>query len=111
MNGRIALTRDTTVHAREPLLYCLAVIISPFEALDEACERIYIYTMTVESILIRTSLNENSSMNSILLSLSKTLDLCTLQHKNQYCSIQDTHTHTHTVNIYNGFSYTCEREF
>lgn len=36
MNGRITLTIDTTVHAKEPLLYCLAVTMSPLDALEEA---------------------------------------------------------------------------
>ena len=37
MNGSTALKRDTTVQTMEPVLYCLAVSMSPAEALDEAC--------------------------------------------------------------------------
>ena len=35
-NGSTALRRETTEHTMDPVLYCLAVSISPAEALDEA---------------------------------------------------------------------------
>ena len=34
--GTTALSREMTVQTMEPVLYCLAVSISPAEALDEA---------------------------------------------------------------------------
>ena len=37
MIGSTTLKRDTTVQTMEPVLYCLAVSMSPAEALDEAC--------------------------------------------------------------------------
>ena len=41
MMGTTTLTRATTVQPRDSPLYCLAVFMSPLDALEEACAEVY----------------------------------------------------------------------